>query len=103
MLARQAWNGGFVDNVTLTNTGSTTVSGWAVAYTLPGHPTIGNTWNAAIAQSGTSGVSVTARNLDYNAGIAAGASTSFGYQAADPANGAPPTAFTANGKACTTG
>ena len=47
--------------------------------------------------------SVTATNLSYNASIAPGASTSFGFQADHAGNSAAPSGFTLNGTACTSG
>jgi hypothetical protein len=57
-----------------------------------------NAWNAAVIQSGAA---VTATNLSYNGVIAAGASTSFGFQGTWHTSDASPTAFTLNGSACT--
>src|SRR5262245_4885528 len=97
---RQGWQGGFVDNVTVANTGTSAISGWVVRFAFPGDATVTNAWNADASQSGKA---VTARNKDYNATIAPGASTSFGFQAAYQTNGADPTAYSVNGTACTVG
>jgi hypothetical protein len=99
-VARQSWQGGFVDNVTVANTTTSAISGWVVRFAFPGDATITNAWNTDASQSGKS---VEVRNKDYNATIAPGASTSFGFQAAYQADGADPTAFTVNGTACTVG
>jgi cellulase/cellobiase CelA1 len=99
-VARQSWQGEFVDNVTVANTGTSAISGWVVRFAFPGDAAITNAWNADADQSGKA---VEARNLDYNATIAPGASTSFGFQAAYRANGADPTAYSVNGTACTVG
>lgn len=95
-----AWNTGLTASVTLTNTGTTTVSGWQLAFTLPSGQTVTNGWNATIAPS--SGA-VTATNVAYNGTVAPNASVSFGYQATHTGNSASPGAFTLNGTACTTG
>lgn len=98
--ARQSeWSGGFVAQVTIANTGTAQVSGWTLAFTIPGDQVIGNAWNATVSQSGRN---VTATNLAYNAVIAPGASTSFGFQGTWHSSDASPTAFTLNGVACTT-
>ncbi|NUS26425.1 MAG: PHB depolymerase family esterase, partial [Streptomyces sp.] len=73
-----AWNTGLTASVTLTNTGTTTVNGWQLAFTLPAGQTITNGWNATYAPS--SGA-VTATNASYNATLAPNASVSIGYQA----------------------
>jgi hypothetical protein len=55
-------------------------------------------WNAVPTQSGAS---VSARNLDYNATIAAnGGTQSFGFGMNYSGTNAEPTAFTLNGVAC---
>ncbi|MEU4368814.1 GH12 family glycosyl hydrolase domain-containing protein [Micromonospora chersina] len=91
------WNNGFTADVTITNTGSSTVNGWTLNYNLPSGQTITGSWNATVTQSGSA---VTARNLSYNGTLAPGASTSFGYQATLNGAFATPTSFTLNGATC---
>ncbi|MEV1012298.1 MULTISPECIES: cellulose binding domain-containing protein [unclassified Micromonospora] len=70
------WNGGFVANVTVT-AGSTALSGWRVTLNLPSGASITSLWNGvATGSSGT----VTVANQSYNGRLAAGQSTSFGFQ-----------------------
>ena len=95
-----AWNNGLTANVTVTNTGSSAINGWTLAFTLPTGQTITNGWNATY--SPTSG-RVTATNVSYNAGLAPGASVSFGFQATHTGNSGPPTAYALNGSTCTSG
>ncbi|MEU0153547.1 GH12 family glycosyl hydrolase domain-containing protein [Micromonospora fulviviridis] len=92
------WNNGFTADVTVTNTGSSTVNGWTLNYNLPSGQTITGSWNATVTQSGSA---VTARNLSYNGTLAPGASTSFGYQATLSGAFSTPTSFTLNGATCT--
>ncbi len=80
-----------------TNTGSTTINGWALGFTLPSGQTITSAWNAT---SRPASGAVTARNMSYNATIAPGASTGFGFQATHTGNTAKPAAFNLNGTAC---
>jgi len=91
------WPGGFVANVTVTNTGTAPISGWSVGFTFPGDQTITSGWNAAISQSGST---VTAANLAYNRVLNPGATTSFGLQGTWHTSDAPPTRFTLNGRSC---
>ncbi|KAB8146092.1 hypothetical protein F8S13_02540 [Chloroflexia bacterium SDU3-3] len=91
------WNTGFTAEVVVKNTSSTPISGWTVAWTFAGSQQISNAWNAAVTQTGSS---VSARNMPYNANIAAGGSTSFGFQASYSGSNAAPTSFTLNGTAC---
>ena len=93
------WQGGYTADVTLTNTGSSPVNGWNLAFTLPAGQTITSAWNAGISpSSGT----VTAGNLAYNASLAPGGQVSFGFQASYSGSFAKPTAFSLNGTSCTT-
>ncbi|MEU9824027.1 GH12 family glycosyl hydrolase domain-containing protein [Micromonospora chersina] len=92
------WNNGFTADVTVTNTGSSTVNGWTLTYNLPSGQTITGSWNATVTQSGSA---VTARNLSYNGTLSPGASTSFGYQASMTGSFSVPSSFSLNGAACT--
>ena len=98
--APNAWSGGFTANVTIANTGATAWNGWTLKFAFPGDQKITNAWNAQAVQSGAS---VTATNLSYNASVAAGGSTSFGFQGTWTSSDASPTAFTVNGASCTLG
>src|SRR6185503_6144164 len=69
------WSDGFVAAVTITNTGTTAINGWTLAFTFPGDQKITNAWNATVTQTGAA---VSAVNMPYNRTIAAGASTAFG-------------------------
>ncbi len=93
------WASGFVASVTISNPGTSPINGWTVGFTFPGDQKITNAWNGVVAQSGE-GVTIT--NVNYNATIAAGASTSMGFQGTWAASDAVPTAFTVNGTACST-
>jgi cellulase/cellobiase CelA1 len=95
-----AWNNGLTDNITVTNTGSSTLDGWTLTFTLRSGQTITSGWNATF--SPTSGA-VTARNVGYNGTLAPGASTSIGFQATHSGDSRGPTGFELNGKACQAG
>ncbi|WP_307801698.1 cellulose binding domain-containing protein [Microbispora triticiradicis] len=56
--------------------GSGAISGWTVTWTYANGQTVTQSWNAAVTSSGSS---VTAKNVSYNGGLGAGASTSFGF------------------------
>ncbi len=92
-----AWNTGLTASVTLTNTGTTTVDGWRLGFTLPSGQTITNGWGATYAPA--SGA-VTATNATYNGTLAPNASVTIGYQANHTGNSAAPGAFSLNGAAC---
>ncbi|WP_030661133.1 extracellular catalytic domain type 1 short-chain-length polyhydroxyalkanoate depolymerase [Streptomyces cellulosae] len=93
-----AWSTGLTGSVTLTNTGTTSINGWQLGFTLPAGQTITNGWGATYAPA--SGA-VTATNAAYNATLAANGSVTIGYQANHSGNSAAPTAFTLNGTVCT--
>jgi endo-1,4-beta-xylanase len=91
------WPGGFGVNVTIANTGSSTINGWTLSWTFANGQTITQIWNASASQSGGN---VNATNLSYDSTIAPGGNVSFGFNGAwNGANNAP-TAFTLNGAAC---
>ncbi|WP_431944142.1 extracellular catalytic domain type 1 short-chain-length polyhydroxyalkanoate depolymerase [Micromonospora marina] len=93
-----AWNNGLTENITISNTGSTAVNGWSLAFTLPGGQTITSGWNASYSPASGQ---VTARNLSYNAVIPARGSTTIGFQATHTGNTARPGSFSLNGSPCT--
>lgn len=94
------WPGGFTADITITNTGTTTIDGWTLAFAFPGNQRITNAWNATVTQNGTA---VSARDLGYNRTITPGGSTAFGFQGTYSGSNPSPTAFTLNGNACTIG
>ncbi|MDH6565227.1 hypothetical protein M2160_000248 [Streptomyces sp. SAI-117] len=92
------WQDGFTADVTVTNTGSSQVNGWNLAFTLPSGQRITNAWNASVSPSSGS---VTATNAGHNASIAPGGQVSFGFQGSYSGSFAKPAAFALNGTPCT--
>jgi endoglucanase len=90
---------GFTANITLTNTGSTTVaSGWTLAFTYTGGQRVGAGWNATWAQPAGSGrVTATGSNS-----IPPNGSASFGFNGTHTGSTPAPIDFTLNGQPCTT-
>jgi hypothetical protein len=82
------WGTGFTGTVTVSNTGSAATKGWHATWSWPGNQKITNAWNAAVTQNGSG---VTADNASFNAQIAGGSSTTFGFQAAYSGANATPT------------
>lgn len=95
-----AWNSGLTADLTVTNTGGTTVNGWTLTFALPAGQAITGGWNATYT---TSAGRATATNVAYNATLAPGASVSVGYQATHSGDSGAPTAFALNGSTCTSG
>ncbi|MER7272178.1 cellulose binding domain-containing protein [Micromonospora carbonacea] len=92
-----AWSTGLTEDITITNTGSSAINGWSLAFTLPAGQSITGGWNATYAP--TSG-QVSATNVSYNATIPPGGSVSIGFQANHTGDSAAPAAFTLNGSPC---
>lgn len=76
-----AWEGGFQGSLTVTNTGTDTVTPWQATWTWPG-VTLSNAWNAAASQ--TAGT-VTATGTGGSGALAPGSSISIGFTATGPA------------------
>jgi hypothetical protein len=94
-----SWPGGFTAQVTISNTGSTTINGWSLTFTFPGDEKITSNFNGGFAQTGEN---ATLTNASYNAAIAAGASITDGFQGSWSSSVASPTSFAINGTTCTT-
>ncbi|MGC5050915.1 cellulase family glycosylhydrolase [Micromonospora sp. DT48] len=69
------WQGGFQGEVQVT-AGTSAIDGWTVRWTYANGQTVTQSWNATVTSSGST---VTARNVDYNGRLGAGASTTFGF------------------------
>lgn len=91
------WSGGFNADVAITNLGAA-VRGWTLTFGFPdADQKVTNGWNATVSQSGQN---LTATNAAYNATIAPGANTSFGFQGTFASNDSSPTSFSVNGTPC---
>ncbi|HZU54553.1 MAG TPA: cellulose binding domain-containing protein [Actinocrinis sp.] len=93
------WPGGFVANLTIKNTGTSTINGWTLKFAYPGDQKVTNAWSTTVTQSGTA---VTATNVSYDGTISPGGTVSVGWQGTWTSSDATPTAFTLNGAACST-
>ena len=90
------WNNGFTATVTITNRGPA-VNGWTLTFAFAGNQHITNAWNGAATQTGSA---VAVKDGGWNASIATGASTSFGFQATYSGANAAPATFSLNGTGC---
>jgi endoglucanase len=93
-----SWSTGFQAQIVITNTGTSAISPWTLAWTFPGDQKIANLWNASFTQTGEQ---VTATAQSFNATIAPSGTVTFGFTASFASSNANPTAFTVNGTACT--
>jgi hypothetical protein len=86
------WGTGFTGNLTITNTGTSSINGWTLEFDFVG--TIGDIWNASIVSH--VGNHFVIKDVGYNSTIAAGQSVTFGFNAS-PGKPTPPTNYTLNG------
>ncbi|MDT0320092.1 glycosyl hydrolase [Streptomyces millisiae] len=77
----QRWGTGYQAEVTVTNNGSTPLTGWQVSWSAPAGQSPGGAWNARLT---TAGSTVRATPASWNATLAPGASTTFGYLGGSP-------------------
>jgi endoglucanase len=92
------WTGGFAADVTVTNTGSAPVNGWALRWAWTGDQKAAQGRLAALSQSGAT---VTASNVTANKVIRPGQSATFGITAKTAGGANPaPGLFTLNGASC---
>ena len=91
-VVKDNWGSGFVAAVTVA-AGSTALSGWRVEFDSPAQ--IGNIWNAEIVSH--TGTHYVVRNATWNAGVAAGQTVEFGFQASPGGAAATAGNFVVNG------
>ncbi|MBI9116119.1 cellulose-binding domain-containing protein, partial [Sanguibacter suaedae] len=91
------WNTGFTASVTITNTGTTALTGWNLAFQFPAGQQITQAWSSQATQSGDQ---VTLTNAGWNGTLAPGASTTLGFNGTHGGTNTAPTTFTVNGTTC---
>jgi cellulase/cellobiase CelA1 len=79
------WNGGFQDQVKITNTGTTTTNGWIVTWRFSGNQTISSLAGGIYTQNGQN---ITVRNQSRNGRLDPGRSATFSFVATGSASGA---------------
>ena len=95
-----SWGTGATVNFIVKNNSSSAINGWSVSYTYSGDQKITSAWNCTFTQSGSS---VTISNVDYNASIPAGGSTTVGFNISFSGTNNAPTNFTVNSTAISSG
>jgi Cellulose binding domain len=71
-----SWPGGYQLQLTVTNSGTTLLTGWTAGFTFADTTeTITSSWDATVTQAGEQ---VTADNASFDGSVAAGTSTTFG-------------------------
>jgi cellulose 1,4-beta-cellobiosidase len=97
------WGSGFTAQLTVTNTGTSAITGWTVTYSYAGNQTLQSGWSGNWTQSGKA---VTVTNASYNGSLAAGAAaTGVGANFTYSGTNAAPTSVTCtpSGGTTTTG
>ncbi|MFD5827194.1 lytic polysaccharide monooxygenase [Lentzea sp. NPDC060358] len=91
------WNGGFTANVSVTNSGSSAVSAWQLAWAFPSGQQLTQAWSATVTVANGQ---ATAKGASYNADLAPGATATFGFNASTTSTPTDPTSFSLNGSTC---
>ncbi|MEE1927108.1 PQQ-dependent sugar dehydrogenase [Streptomyces sp. TRM 70351] len=99
-LASTSWGTGMTVDLTVTNTGTTPVDGWALRFPVALGQTVISDWNTDLTQ--LSNV-ITASAATHNRTIAPGASVTLGYLVEHTGDTGLPERFTLNGDACAIG
>ncbi|MFK4066373.1 cellulase family glycosylhydrolase [Streptomyces sp. NPDC029674] len=93
------WGDSFNADITVRNATRQAVDGWTLDFAFPGQQKIRSVWNARATQDGAR-VHVTPES--WTRTIPADGSVSFGLNGSSTGSNAAPSAFSLNGKACTT-
>jgi cellulase/cellobiase CelA1 len=72
------WSDGFQGEVSVRNGTPAATSAWTATFSFGSGQQISQSWSATVTQAGPA---VTARNVSWNGGLAAGASATFGFLA----------------------
>jgi Cellulose binding domain len=91
------WPGGFTGNLTITNTGTTTLGSWTLTFTFPSTQQITQGWNGNFSQQGAN---VTVTNASWNGSLAPGATVNPGFNGSWTTSNPSPTSFKLNGSTC---
>jgi endoglucanase len=92
---QSSWNNGYQAQVTVNNNTSSQIRTWKVELTFPAGTSVTQSWSATQAVSGST---YTFTPAGWNATVAAGASTSFGFIVSGTGR---PTSCLVNGQSCT--
>lgn len=91
------WSGGFQGEITIRNTGTTTIDGWTLGFAFANGQTVTNMWGGTPTQTGGS---VNVAPASYTSTIAANGSVTVGFTGSQSGTNAAPAAFTLSGASC---
>ncbi|MET8436650.1 cellulase family glycosylhydrolase [Streptomyces sp900116325] len=93
------WPDGFQGEITVRNTGATTINGWTLAFAFADGQTVTNMWGGSPTQNGGT---VSVAPASYTSTITAGGTVTVGFTAAKGTTNTNPTAFTLTDTSCAT-
>ena len=85
------WGTGFTASLTVTNNGTTAITGWTVTWTYAGNQTLSSGWSGNWSQSGKT---VTVTNASWNGNLSSGQSTQAGANFTYSGTNSPPASVT---------
>lgn len=91
------WGNGYTGQYTITNGGSSDVSGWTLAFRLPSGTSLSSLWNGSDTDNGEQ---VTVTNDGWDATVPAGGSVTVGFVTSATGQAGVPTDCTIDGVAC---
>jgi Cellulose binding domain len=94
------WGTGYSGQYTITNAGTSTATGWTLAFTLPAGTSLTSLWNGTYTDNASQ---VTVTSDSWDAAIAPGGTATVGFEASSSGTAGQPSGCTINGAACTGG
>lgn len=94
------WDNGYSGQYTISNGGTSAVSGWTLTFRLPAGTSLSSLWDGSYTDNGGQ---VTVRNAGWDAAIAPGASVTVGFVASAHGKAGEPADCTIDGSACEAG
>ncbi|HEY1628033.1 MAG TPA: cellulose binding domain-containing protein [Streptosporangiaceae bacterium] len=95
--AGAGWGTGYDGQYTITNAGTTAVTGWTLAFTLPAGTSVSSLWDGSYTDDGGQ---VTVKNDSWDATIQPGATVTVGFVTESSGTAGEPAGCTINGAPC---
>jgi hypothetical protein len=98
--AASNWGTGYSGQYTITNAGTSAVTGWTLAFTLPAGTSLTSLWDGTYTDNAGQ---VTVTSDSWDAAVAPGGTATVGFEASSSGTAGQPSGCTINGAACTGG
>src|SRR5580692_7914298 len=98
--AGTSWGTGYSGQYTISNNGSTAVTGWTLSFTLPAGTNLTSLWDGAYTDNAGQ---VTVTNDSWDATLAPGGTATVGFESESSGPAGQPTDCTINGASCSGG